>query len=76
MVRIITGAEIVVQALMDQGVDTVFGYPGGAVLPIRTRGKQRKKHKRAQCVYLASPAPARRRDMHHGGRFQTPLGLS
>ncbi len=29
-----TGAEIVVQALLDQGVDTIFGYPGGAVLPI------------------------------------------
>ncbi len=29
-----TGAEIVVKALRDQGVDTVFGYPGGAVLPI------------------------------------------
>jgi acetolactate synthase-1/2/3 large subunit len=30
----LTGAEIVVQALIDQGVDSVFGYPGGAVLPI------------------------------------------
>jgi len=30
----ITGAEIVIQALIDQGVDTIFGYPGGAVLPI------------------------------------------
>ena len=29
-----TGAEIVVQALKDQGVDVIFGYPGGAVLPI------------------------------------------
>jgi acetolactate synthase-1/2/3 large subunit len=29
-----TGAQMVVKALMDQGVDTVFGYPGGAVLPI------------------------------------------
>ena len=29
-----TGAEIVVRALTDQGVDTLFGYPGGAVLPI------------------------------------------
>jgi len=29
-----TGAEMVVQALRDQGVDLVFGYPGGAVLPI------------------------------------------
>ena len=30
----ITGAEIVIKALIDQGVDTVFGYPGGAILPI------------------------------------------
>jgi acetolactate synthase-1/2/3 large subunit len=29
-----TGAKMVVQALKDQGVDVVFGYPGGAVLPI------------------------------------------
>ena len=28
------GAELVIKALMDQGVDTIFGYPGGAVLPI------------------------------------------
>ena len=29
-----TGAEMVVQALIDQGVTDIFGYPGGAVLPI------------------------------------------
>jgi acetolactate synthase I/II/III large subunit len=29
-----TGAEMVVRALKDQGVEHVFGYPGGAVLPI------------------------------------------
>ena len=29
-----TGAEMVVRALIDNGVDTIFGYPGGAVLPI------------------------------------------
>ena len=34
MSRTMTGARIVVEALRDQGVDTVFGYPGGAVLPI------------------------------------------
>ena len=28
------GSEIVIKALIDQGVDTIFGYPGGAVLPI------------------------------------------
>ncbi|HEU5048349.1 MAG TPA: acetolactate synthase 3 large subunit [Rickettsiales bacterium] len=30
----ITGAEMVVRAIVEQGTDTVFGYPGGAVLPI------------------------------------------
>ena len=34
MTRQMTGAKMIVQALIDQGVDTVFGYPGGAVLPI------------------------------------------
>ncbi|BGE84922.1 acetolactate synthase 3 large subunit [Methylosinus sp. 3S-1] len=29
-----TGAEMVVEALKDQGVEIIFGYPGGAVLPI------------------------------------------
>jgi acetolactate synthase-1/2/3 large subunit len=29
-----SGAEMVIKALADQGVDTIFGYPGGAVLPI------------------------------------------
>jgi acetolactate synthase-1/2/3 large subunit len=29
----ITGAEIIVQALLNEGVDTIFGYPGGAILP-------------------------------------------
>jgi len=34
MSRQLTGAEMVVEALKDQGVEFVFGYPGGAVLPI------------------------------------------
>jgi acetolactate synthase-1/2/3 large subunit len=29
-----SGSEVVLRALVEQGVDTVFGYPGGAVLPI------------------------------------------
>jgi acetolactate synthase I/II/III large subunit len=29
-----TGADIVIKSLIDQGVEVVFGYPGGAVLPI------------------------------------------
>ncbi len=30
----LTGAEIVTECLIEQGVDVVFGYPGGAVIPI------------------------------------------
>jgi acetolactate synthase-1/2/3 large subunit len=34
MTRAMTGAEMVIKALVDQGVEHIFGYPGGAVLPI------------------------------------------
>ncbi len=34
MTQQMTGAQMVVAALREQGVDTIFGYPGGAVLPI------------------------------------------
>ncbi len=34
MARDLTGAEIVIKALIEQGVEHLFGYPGGAVLPI------------------------------------------
>ncbi|RRD80214.1 biosynthetic-type acetolactate synthase large subunit [Alloprevotella sp. OH1205_COT-284] len=30
----ITGAEILMRALIDEGVDTLFGYPGGAIMPV------------------------------------------
>jgi len=32
--RRMNGSRIVIKALVEQGVDTIFGYPGGAVLPI------------------------------------------
>jgi acetolactate synthase I/II/III large subunit len=34
MTERMTGAEMVIQALADQGVEHIFGYPGGAALPI------------------------------------------
>ena len=30
----LTGAEIIIECLKEQGVDTVFGYPGGAILDV------------------------------------------
>ena len=38
-----TGAEMVLAALADQGVEHIFGYPGGAVLPIYDAIFQQKK---------------------------------
>ena len=40
MVR--TGAEIVIECLKEQGVDVVFGYPGGSIL---------------NCLLYTSPSP-------------------
>ena len=34
MTKELSGADILIQALVDLGVEVVFGYPGGAVLPI------------------------------------------
>jgi acetolactate synthase-1/2/3 large subunit len=45
MANLITGAEIVFKALEDQDVKHIFGYPGGAVLPIYDELKNHKKIK-------------------------------
>ena len=33
MTQTISGGDIIVRALADEGVDTIFGYSGGAILP-------------------------------------------
>ncbi len=43
MSKEMTGAEMVIEALADQGVKHIFGYPGGAVLPIYDAIFQQKK---------------------------------
>jgi acetolactate synthase-1/2/3 large subunit len=45
MAKLITGAEIVFKVLEDRGVKHIFGYPGGAVLPIYDELKNHKKVK-------------------------------
>ena len=45
MANLMTGAEMVFKALEDQGVRHIFGYPGGAVLPIYDELKNHKKIK-------------------------------
>ncbi|HPJ04887.1 MAG TPA: biosynthetic-type acetolactate synthase large subunit [Bacteroidales bacterium] len=34
---VITGAEALLKALIEEGVDTIFGYPGGAIMPVYDR---------------------------------------
>src|SRR6478672_5332330 len=43
MAQQMTGAEMVIRALADQGVEHLFGYPGGAVLPIYDELFQQEK---------------------------------
>ena len=43
MTQRMTGAEMVIRALADQGVEHLFGYPGGAVLPIYDELFQQEK---------------------------------
>jgi len=45
MANLMTGAEIVFKVLEDQGVRHIFGYPGGAVLPIYDELKNHNKIK-------------------------------
>jgi len=45
MGKLLTGAQMVFEALEDQGVKHIFGYPGGAVLPIYDELKNHKKIK-------------------------------
>ncbi len=42
MSKLCTGAEIVFKCLEDQDVEFIFGYPGGAVLPIYDELKNHK----------------------------------
>ncbi len=33
----ITGAEALLKSLVEEGVDTIYGYPGGAIMPVYDR---------------------------------------
>ncbi len=53
-----SGAEILIDCLIEQGVDTVFGYPGGAVLPIYDALFQQTKIKHVLVRHEAGAAHA------------------
>jgi acetolactate synthase I/II/III large subunit len=53
-----SGADILIQTLVEQGVDTIFGYPGGAVLPIYDALFQHSKIKHVLVRHEAGAAHA------------------
>ena len=46
---ILNGSEIIVECLKEQGVDTVFGYPGGAILNVYDALYKHSEIGRASC---------------------------
>ena len=55
MSKLYSGAEIVFKCLEDQGVEFIFGYPGGAVLPIYDELKNHKSIKHILAICPDSP---------------------
>ncbi|MCB1562031.1 MAG: acetolactate synthase 3 large subunit [Alphaproteobacteria bacterium] len=53
-----TGADMVIQALVDQGVEVIFGYPGGAVLPIYDAIYKQDKVRHVLCRHEQGAAHA------------------
>ncbi len=55
-----TGAEMIVQVLADEGVEIIFGYSGGAILPtydavFRYNDEQRARPARNRCRSSCRP---------------------
>ena len=59
----LTGAEIVIECLKEQGVDTVFGYPGGAILNIYDALYQHQHEITIFLPLMSRELPMRQTDM-------------
>ena len=59
----LTGSQVIIECLKEQGVDTVFGYPGGAILNVYD---ELYKHPEIKHVLTSHEqgAPMRLTDMH------------
>ena len=56
----LTGAKIVIESLIQENVKVIFGYPGGAVLPIYDELFKQKKIRHIlvrHCLLYTSPSP-------------------
>ena len=58
--RVLNGSEILIECLKEQGVDTVFGYPGGTILNIydalyRYQDKITHITRKISCTFVTIP---------------------
>ena len=64
-----TGADMVVQVLADEGLDTVFGYSGGAILPTYDAVfRYNASHPKEEEIRLVVPATEQRYGANHVAR--------
>lgn len=59
----LTGAQIVIECLKEQGVDTVFGYPGGAILNVYDELYKHQGEIRHVLTHMSREHPMQRTDM-------------
>ena len=59
----LNGAEIVIECLKEQGVDTVFGYPGGSILNVYDELYKHRDEIRHILTSHERERPTRRTDM-------------
>ena len=62
----LTGAQIVIECLKEQGVDTVFGYPGGAILNVYD---ELYKHQEIRHILTSGDRYCRHHDADHKAQF-------
>ena len=56
----ISGSEAVIKCLLEEGVDIIYGYPGGAIMPVYD--ELYKYQDKIQHVLTSRRRPCRRRD--------------
>lgn len=72
----LNGAEIVIECLKEQGVDTVFGYPGGAILNVYDELYKHRDEIRHILTSHEQGQPMRLTDMRATGKVGVCLATS
>ena len=63
-VKMLSGADLILKVLENQGVEVIFGYPGGAVLPIYDAIFKNNSIKHVLVRHEQAAVHALQKDMH------------